>query len=64
MLVLQRKLNEEVILELGGQRIRVVFLGMKGELAKLGFHAPRFIRIDRREVWEERQPQSRDHKRG
>ncbi len=60
MLVLQRKAQEEVILQLGGEVIRVIVLGCKGDYVKLGFDAPRTIRIDRKEIYEERAREKKD----
>ena len=48
MLVLGRNLGESVMI---GDKIEVVVLGIRGNQVRLGFEAPKRIRIDRKELW-------------
>ena len=54
MLVLTRKLGEEIILPDQGVTIRLT--GVSGDRARIGVTAPDHIRILRRELWN-REPQ-------
>lgn len=47
MLVLRRRIGEEIVID--GQ-IRLVVLGIKGSVTKLGFIAPATVRVDRKEL--------------
>jgi carbon storage regulator len=47
MLVLSRKVNEQIIIS-GG--ISVTVVRIEGDAVKLGFDAPREIRVNRKEV--------------
>lgn len=58
MLVLTRKIGEEILI---GDDVRVVFLGMMGakrNTIKLGVIAPRSVVVDRREVREDKEKTS------
>jgi len=52
MLVLTRRPGESVML---GDDVQVRVTGINGNQVKLGFSAPRAVRIQRTEVWLERQ---------
>ena len=53
MLVLSRKLNEEIVL-LGGQvRIKIVDVDRRGKV-RLGISAPREVTVDRAEIHDRR----------
>lgn len=55
MLVLTRKVGEEVVLQLNGQVIRVVVVALRDHNGvRLGFDARPEVRIDRKEVFDER----------
>ena len=47
MLVLSRKIGEEIIID---GRIRVTVTGIKGDKARIGIDAPPDVRVDREEV--------------
>lgn len=47
MLVLSRKLGEEVVI---GDNIRVIIVDVRGRYVRLGFTAPDDVRIHRREL--------------
>lgn len=47
MLVLTRRVSEKIEI---GENIRIVVLGIEGKQVKLGFEAPRSIRILRSEL--------------
>ncbi len=48
MLRLERRVGERVIL---GDEIVVEVLEVRGQIVKLGFEAPRSVRIYREEIW-------------
>jgi len=55
MLVLARKKGESVILQDGnGEIIEVTFLERRGMVVRLGFTAPRHIKVDRKEIFEKK----------
>ena len=47
MLVLSRKRDEQVCI---GDNISVTVIDIRGDKVRLGFEAPREIRVDRREI--------------
>jgi carbon storage regulator len=49
MLILSRKLGEEIVID---GNIRVVVLGLKGTLVRLGVDAPRNVTVNRSEIEE------------
>jgi carbon storage regulator len=51
MLVLTRKLGEEIVI---GQDIRVKVVSVQGDRVRLGIEAPRSVPVDRLEVHERR----------
>jgi carbon storage regulator len=53
MLVLSRKIGEEVII---GENVRVRVLSIQGNQVRLGFVAPRTVQIHRQELLVEIQP--------
>ena len=53
MLVLTRRIGEEVIIRLGDQEVRVSLEMIDGYQARLGFEAPQEVRIIRSELAEE-----------
>jgi carbon storage regulator len=51
MLVLSRRLNEEIVIRsLDGSKIIVRVCRIDGNKVRLGFEAPKAVKIDRREV--------------
>jgi carbon storage regulator len=52
MLVLTRKIGEEIIID---GRIRVTITQIKGDKVRIGIAAPPEVRVDRQEVHERRQ---------
>jgi carbon storage regulator len=51
MLVLTRKVGEEIIID---KAIRITIVAIQGDRVRVGFTAPRETRIDRREIHERR----------
>jgi carbon storage regulator len=51
MLVLTRRINEEIVI---GDDIVVTVVAVQGEKVRLGIVAPRSVRVDRREIHERR----------
>ena len=56
MLVLTRRPNESIVIN---DNVTVTVVEVKGDRVKLGFEAPRWIEIWRKEIWVEKQ-QERD----
>ena len=56
MLVLTRKLNQEVVI---GDDIRITIVALGGDQVKLGITAPRSVPVHRLEVYQERQLDAR-----
>lgn len=52
MLVLTRKLNQEIVI---GDEIRITIVAVGGDQVKLGITAPRSVPVHRLEVYQERQ---------
>jgi carbon storage regulator len=48
MLVLSREQNEKIII---GDDVWIIFLGMRGQKAKIGFLAPKELLIYREEIY-------------
>ena len=57
MLVLTRKLNQEIVI---GDDIRITIVAVGGDQVKLGITAPRSIPVHRMEVYQERRSDVRD----
>jgi carbon storage regulator len=51
MLVLTRRLNEEIVI---GEDITITVVAVQGEKVRLGISAPESVRVDRREIHERR----------
>ena len=51
MLVLTRKLGEEIII---GEEIRITVVAIQGDRVRLGITAPKDTRVDRQEIHERR----------
>jgi carbon storage regulator len=51
MLVLTRKLNQEIVI---GDDIRITIVAVGGDQVKLGITAPRSVPVHRMEVYQER----------
>jgi len=56
MLVLTRKLNQEIVI---GDEIRITIVAVGGDQVKLGITAPRSVPVHRLEVYQERQLDAR-----
>lgn len=56
MLVLTRKLNQEIVI---GDEIRITIVAVGGDQVKLGITAPRSVPVHRLEVYQERQHDAR-----
>jgi len=56
MLVLTRKLNQEIVI---GDEIRITIVAVGGDQVKLGITAPRSVPVHRLEVYQERQNDAR-----
>jgi carbon storage regulator len=50
MLVLSRKRNEQIVLELPDQTIRIQVVSVEGNRVRIGIDAPRDIQIKREEL--------------
>jgi carbon storage regulator len=57
MLILTRRPHESIRL---GSRIRITVLGFKGNQIRIGIEAPPEVTIDREEIWERKQQETRD----
>ena len=51
MLVLTRKSNEDVVILLGGRKVRIRVLDAANGRVRLGIDAPRDVAVHREEVW-------------
>jgi carbon storage regulator len=51
MLVLTRKIGEEIIID---EEIRITIVAVRGDRVRLGITAPRETVVDRREIYERR----------
>jgi carbon storage regulator len=51
MLVLSRRLGEEIVID---DNIRVTVVAIKGGMIRLGITAPKFVTVDRAEIHERR----------
>jgi carbon storage regulator len=51
MLVLTRKSNEEVVIQLGSREVRIRVLDAANGRVRLGIDAPRDVAVHREEVW-------------
>ena len=56
MLVLTRKLNQEIVI---GDDIRITVVAVGGDQVKLGITAPRSVPVHRMEVYQERRLEPR-----
>lgn len=54
MLVLQRRLMEKVRIGLGEDQVIIQVIKARDGVVRLGIEAPRHIRVDREEVYQER----------
>ena len=50
MLVLSRKVGQEIIMP--GANIRITVIGSKGSSVRLGISAPKNVAVHRKEVWD------------
>lgn len=55
MLVLHRKINEEIVIVVAGQQVVVKLVSVGGDGARIGVVADREVKVDRREVYERKQ---------
>jgi carbon storage regulator len=53
MLVLTRQKSEEIYIEVGGQRMSVTIVDVRGDKVRLGFAGPESFKVYRREVYED-----------
>lgn len=63
MLVLSRKRDEEVWIDVGGTIVKVVLIDIRGDKVRLGFSGPENVHIHRREVFEEIEREKLEGKR-
>lgn len=52
MLVLSRRQNEAIVIQVGGEVVRVMVVDTRGDRARIGIDAPRHVAVDREEVYE------------
>lgn len=57
MLVLTRKIGEEIIID---EKIHITIVAIQGDRVRLGITAPKETRVDRREIHERRKRPSSD----
>lgn len=50
MLVLTRGIDESIIVSMGGEQVRLSIVDVRGSNVRIGFTAPKSVRIDREEV--------------
>ena len=55
MLILARREYEEIVIDTGTEKITLTVLEAEYGKVRLGFTAPKYIRIDRKEVAERRE---------
>lgn len=55
MLVLSRKVNENVVIEIGVERVIIMVTRIEDSKVRLSFDAPKSISIDRQELWQRKQ---------
>ena len=53
MLCLNRRKDESVIITVGGERIKVMLVELRGDKARLGFEASPNVAINREEIQEQ-----------
>jgi carbon storage regulator len=58
MLILTRKLDEEIII---GDNIKICVLGIQGNQVKLGIDAPRETAVNRKEIYDLIQSAKKSH---
>jgi len=51
MLVLTFRKEEEAVIQVGGETVKVKFLRSEGAKVKLGFDGPRSVLVHRAAVW-------------
>ena len=51
MLVLNRKIGEEIIIDLRGKLVRLIVIEIRGGIVRLGIQAPAEVPVHRKEVW-------------
>lgn len=59
MLVLKRKLNESLVIDVNGVIVRVKVVYRRPDGVGIGVDAPRDVRVDREEIYEIRQEVTR-----
>lgn len=52
MLILTRRENESIVIQLGGTVVYVTVLEIKGNQSRVGVSAPREVTVDREEVFQ------------
>jgi carbon storage regulator len=51
MLVLSRKLNERIVVRLGGEIVTIEILKIAGNRVRVGVDAPSHVAVHRQELW-------------
>lgn len=59
MLILTRRVNEEIVITAGDFKIVLQVTEIDGQKVKLGFHAPHQVSINRREVQDANEAKAR-----
>ena len=57
MLILTRRINEIVIID---DSIKIVILGIKGSQVRIGFDAPKHVKVHRSEIYDKIQQEKYD----
>lgn len=60
MLILSRRIDEDLIIELNGEIVRVTVLGIKGGQVRIGCKASRRVQIHREEIWKRIKNEARE----
>ncbi|MBL5980987.1 hypothetical protein HWHPT5561_01980 [Petrotoga sp. HWH.PT.55.6.1] len=53
MLILSRKIGESIVIQVGNRKIKLIMVEQDNGSIKIGFEAPKDIKIYREEVYEE-----------
>lgn len=59
MLVLARKINEQIVISSLAGEIRITLVAIRGDKVRLGFDAPKEVHIDRHQLHERIQREGR-----
>lgn len=52
MLVLNRRIGQEIVVPINGQLVTFCIIDVRGDKVSVGIEAPKEIQVHRREVWD------------